>query len=295
MSTQVQLRRGTTLQHSTFTGALGEVTVDTDKKTLVVHDGVTPGGNTLLSSVSVLAITAGGTGATTASGARANLGLGNVDNTSDLNKPISTATQTALDLKAPLVSPALTGVPTAPTASAGTNTTQIATTAFAIANSGAITVVAAQTATGTETALNFTSIPASAKRIVVNFVSVSTNGTSNPVVQLGTSSGYETTGYAGSATNTTAGNVSGSNHSVGFRPQNSVIATTVFSGAMTLTKVTGNTWTVSGNVGSSDVVSTGACAGHKTLAGTLDRLRLTTEGGTNTFDSGSIVNIVYES
>ena len=58
------------------------------------------------------------------------LGLGNVDNTSDINKPISTATQTALNLKAPLASPALTGVPIAPTAPPGTNTTQLATTAF---------------------------------------------------------------------------------------------------------------------------------------------------------------------
>jgi len=67
------------------------------------------------------------------------VGLGSVDNTSDANKPISTATQTALDLKetvanvalkAPLASPALTGVPTAPTAAAATNTTQIATTAY---------------------------------------------------------------------------------------------------------------------------------------------------------------------
>lgn len=58
------------------------------------------------------------------------VGLGNANNTSDANKPISTATQTALDLKAPLVSPALTGTPTAPTATAGTNTTQIASTAF---------------------------------------------------------------------------------------------------------------------------------------------------------------------
>ncbi|AWK04732.1 hypothetical protein HYN56_11055 [Flavobacterium crocinum] len=62
------------------------------------------------------------------------VGLTNVDNTSDLNKPVSTATQTALDLKASLASPPLTGIPTAPTAAAGTNTTQIATTAFVLAN-----------------------------------------------------------------------------------------------------------------------------------------------------------------
>lgn len=40
----IQLRRGTTSQHSTFTGLSGEVTVDTDKKTIVVHDGSTAGG-----------------------------------------------------------------------------------------------------------------------------------------------------------------------------------------------------------------------------------------------------------
>jgi hypothetical protein len=71
---------------------------------------------------STLEIAGGGTGATTAIGARANMGLGNVDNTSDAAKPVSTATLTALnlkanasdlnaglDLKAPLASPTFTG------------------------------------------------------------------------------------------------------------------------------------------------------------------------------------------
>jgi hypothetical protein len=61
---------------------------------------------------------------------KGDVGLGNVDNTSDANKPVSTAQQTALDLKANLASPTLTGTPAAPTATVGTNTTQIATTAF---------------------------------------------------------------------------------------------------------------------------------------------------------------------
>jgi hypothetical protein len=61
---------------------------------------------------------------------KSDVGLGSVDNTSDLSKPVSTATQSALDLKAPLASPAFTGTPTAPTASAGTSSMQIATTAF---------------------------------------------------------------------------------------------------------------------------------------------------------------------
>ena len=58
------------------------------------------------------------------------VGLNQVDNTRDTNKPISTATQTALNLKANAANAVLTGVPTAPTAAIGTNTTQLATTAF---------------------------------------------------------------------------------------------------------------------------------------------------------------------
>ena len=48
MATQVQFRRGTTGEHSGFTGAVGEVTVDTEKKILCVHDAVTAGGFPLL-------------------------------------------------------------------------------------------------------------------------------------------------------------------------------------------------------------------------------------------------------
>lgn len=44
MPTAVQFRRGTTAQHSSFTGAVGELTVDTDKEVVVVHDGATAGG-----------------------------------------------------------------------------------------------------------------------------------------------------------------------------------------------------------------------------------------------------------
>lgn len=65
------------------------------------------------------------------------VGLGSADNTSDLNKPISTLTAAALALKANLASPALSGTPTAPTAAVGTNNTQIATTAFVQSTVGA--------------------------------------------------------------------------------------------------------------------------------------------------------------
>ena len=48
MPTTVQFRRGTTAQNNAFTGAVGEITVDTDKQTLIVHDGTTAGGHTLV-------------------------------------------------------------------------------------------------------------------------------------------------------------------------------------------------------------------------------------------------------
>ena len=47
MSKRIQLRRGTATEHIAFTGANGEVTVDTTNKTLRVHDGVTVGGTPL--------------------------------------------------------------------------------------------------------------------------------------------------------------------------------------------------------------------------------------------------------
>lgn len=86
MSKQVKLRRGTAAQHTSFTGVVGEVTVDTTNHNLRVHDGATVGGNptaraganTDITSITglttALAITQGGTGSTTAGGARSNLG-----------------------------------------------------------------------------------------------------------------------------------------------------------------------------------------------------------------------------
>ena len=50
MAKRLQLRRGTTAEHSSFIGAAGEPTYDTDKKSLVLHDGITPGGTGIAST-----------------------------------------------------------------------------------------------------------------------------------------------------------------------------------------------------------------------------------------------------
>lgn len=73
---------------------------------------------------------------------KAQVGLSNVDNTADTAKPVSTAQQTALNLKANLASPTFTGTPAAPTATTGTNTTQLATTAFVRATIDALIAAA---------------------------------------------------------------------------------------------------------------------------------------------------------
>jgi hypothetical protein len=86
------------------------------------------------------------------------VGLGSVDNTADTAKPISTAQQTALDLKAPLASPVFTGDPKAPTPTAGDNDTSIATTQFV---AGAITTAGTSyaPASHTHTASQVTDFP----------------------------------------------------------------------------------------------------------------------------------------
>jgi hypothetical protein len=56
MATQLKLRGGTTAEHATFTGGEREVTVDTDKNTLVLHDGVTAGGIEMLNENSAAAV-----------------------------------------------------------------------------------------------------------------------------------------------------------------------------------------------------------------------------------------------
>lgn len=59
MTKQVQFRRGTTDQHTSFTGAEGEITVDTDKNTAIVHDGDKVGGYELAQKNLVVALSVG--------------------------------------------------------------------------------------------------------------------------------------------------------------------------------------------------------------------------------------------
>jgi len=155
---------------------------------------------------------------------------------------------------------------------------------------GASVITAGTTVSPTaSTSIDFTSIPSWVKRITVMFYRLTTNGSSIPLIQLGTTSGIETTGYLGYS----------------YNPASSVTST---AGA-TLSGAWGSTWTINGiaticllgsNVwaisftGAFTVGNTVMLSGYsKTVAATLDRVRITTVNGSDVYNSGS-VNIQYE-
>jgi hypothetical protein len=141
------------------------------------------------------------------------------------------------------------------------------------------------------TSIDFTGIPSWVRRITVMFQGVSTNGTSNLQVQLGSGS-PTTSGYLGSSIASTAGGNSAATSTTGFVVLSGV-ATYLFNGIGVFTNLTGNTWVGSINVGQSDTARVSSVYASIALAGTLDRVRITTVNGTDTFDAGSI-NILYE-
>lgn len=150
---------------------------------------------------------------------------------------------------------------------------------------------AVNAATGSPTAVGFTSIPAWAKHITMTFSGLSTNGTSNPMVQIGDSGGYEASSYLGSYS--TVG-ISTANMSTGFALATSHGAASVLHGTIELTLVDSstNTWAMTGRMGNSDSAVRHQSDGSKALSGTLDRIQITTAGGTDTFDAGT-VNVQY--
>lgn len=155
-----------------------------------------------------------------------------------------------------------------------------------------ITSATAQTTTS-GTFKDFTGIPSWVKRITVMFDQVSTNGSSNWLIQLGDSGGIENTGYISSGTFTGPG-VGGASYTTGFGLLIGS-STHVLSGSVVITLLNGNTFVAFGGVSGSGTAASYiyGTAGTKTLSATLDRVRITTVNGTDTFDAGTI-NILYE-
>jgi hypothetical protein len=154
-----------------------------------------------------------------------------------------------------------------------------------------LTLATAQNTTS-GTSIDFTGIPSWVKRITVMLNGVSTNGTSNPILQIGDSGGIETSAYTG-ATGYYGATSAVLNFSSGFLVNYGVGAATTASGIATICNVSGNLWVFGLNAANEDSAFVLSGGGSKTLSAALDRVRLTTVNGTDTFDAGS-VNIMYE-
>ena len=180
--------------------------------------------------------------------------------------------------------------------STGLNTTfagTITATGTVAGTTGTLYPLVSGTAvSATGTAVDFTGIPSWVRRITVMLNGVSTNGTSDFLVQIGsgsvTTSGYSSqrafiqTATANASTNNTNG--------ILFIATQSAADAKV--GHAVLTNVSGNIWVASATIAT---INSMFCwsAGSITLGGTLDRVRITTVNGTDTFDAGTI-NILFE-
>jgi hypothetical protein len=155
-----------------------------------------------------------------------------------------------------------------------------------------ITIGTLSTTTG-GTSIDFTGIPATAKRITVTITGLSTSGTSIPIIQLGDSGGIEVSGYTQVAAQGTAAFNTGT---TGFALQSAVSAAMVLTATYVfdLSDSATFTWSGRGTAFETATPRSVTCSGTKSLSATLDRIRLTTINGTDTIDANAGVNISYE-
>lgn len=139
----------------------------------------------------------------------------------------------------------------------------------------------------------YTGIPSWAKRITIMFYEISITGANHILVQLGTSSGFEQSGYKSQMSVTNVSSATGGS-TVGFimhYPE----AASFSNGTMTISHMGSNVWTSSGAyqwTGSAN--STITSGGSKVLTtGVLNRVQILSANAVDTFDSGS-VNVMYE-
>ena len=193
------------------------------------------------------------------------------------------------------------GTGTLTVAAPSTNTNQTLTLpdgtgTFSVAgvNSNIVSGTAVNAATGSPVLIDFTGIPSYVKRVTVIFNGVSTSGTSNYLVQIGAGS-ITSTGYLGASLASQAGSSSsaGATTTAGFVVADAVAAAYLYSGSILIQNISGNVWVQSGLLTNTTAVRSSLSGGNVTLSGALDRVRITTVNGTDTFDAGSI-NILYE-
>lgn len=143
----------------------------------------------------------------------------------------------------------------------------------------------------TNTYIDFT-IPSWAKRVTVGFIGLSTNGTSDVIIQLGDAGGVEDTGYTSTVINVAASSV-GISFTAGFGVLSPVAANSYTGQAIiSLVASTTNTWTYTSTAtAGSTTLNVGG--GGKATSAAMTTVRVTTVGGANYIDGGS-VNVLYE-
>jgi hypothetical protein len=195
------------------------------------------------------------------------------------------------------------GITTPPVSVEGSTSGTITLAAPAVAGTNTQTLVAATgtlapliagtaVASTSGTSIDFTGIPSWVRRITVMCNGISKSSTANFLFQLGAGS-VETTGYVGNAVGALGGNVSlGVSSTSGFPMAGDASGASVVSGTIVFTLVGSNVWLANGLMSLASGYNT-TISGSKTTATTLDRVRITTTTGTDTFDAGTI-NILYE-
>lgn len=144
------------------------------------------------------------------------------------------------------------------------------------------------------TSIDFTGIPSWAKRITVLFSGVSTSGTSPVQLQFGTGGTptYVTSGYASNAVVALA-TVAATSSTTGIVLTTNCVASDLFYGSAVVNFVTGTSWSGTGLLTRSGSAGVNFGAGGVSLGAALTAVRITTVGGSDTFDAGTI-DVYYE-
>lgn len=179
-------------------------------------------------------------------------------------------------------------------AQGGTGSTTLTLTSPVIAGTPTgVGVLTSSTAVASTsgTSIDFTGIPSWAKRITVMFSGVSSSGTSNQFIQVGSGS-VQATGYANYSVFLGNAALAGVYYTTGFA-LNKNTNTGIVNGSVQLSLLGSNIWALQGGAALNSAAYGCSSYGTVTVTGTLDRIRITFVNGTDTFTAGSI-NILYE-
>jgi hypothetical protein len=253
--------------------------------------GATTASTGAFSTLSVTGATtfSGATVANTFSSSGATITGGSISGITDLAVADGGTGRSTLTANAVLVGDGTSSINSVAPGTSGNVLTSDGTSWTSVAGAYALTSGTAVASTS-GTSIDFTSIPSWVKRVTVLFNVVSTNGSSNLQLQIGSSS-VSTSGYTAQLWQS---NVTNTSNTSGFVLSNGNDATYTHTGSLILTLISSNLWICSGVVGryngGDSIIVNGV---SPTLGGALDRVRITTVNGTDTFDAGSI-NILYE-